>query len=634
MKAVGGRASKYRWLARPVIVTALFGLGVQIGLACWDRLTLPYSNPFGVVSKATLFHYNPASNYLRYLFLLAMPIVLLLAGYFACPRKLKDLLFKREAPISAGPVNRRSAFLLTALVLLSILAALNYETEIAWRPLDVFHEGESLGASVSWLHGQAPYKDFVLPHGVIQDPLRSVIAFKLFGRSIGAVRTFQSILKIVEFILLSLCVMLICQGNWLCILTALSLFWFAVLHVFETGFDTWTLTSPGARDITTFAFLASVLALKNHISGRSARSALLIIGSFLCTFLPLAALGYSVDRGIYLTIGAIPILTFLYIAYVRQSRFHRHCLASSALGVAAGILLLNGLTRGSLPEFVRHSLITEPRYFALLTGSGYPITQFKWKAVIVLVVANAYWVTLKLVQEYHSSDRNVSKTLRRFADGYFAEFTLLVVSLLAFCSSVLRTDWPHMRTGTSFAYLLTSLILARHYLPRLLVRDWARKTYAVVLAVGLIAWSACALSRISSQELLGKNFPLATPDSEFAASCLPTAEFLKANLANDEYFYALTSEGIWYYLVDKPCPTRFADVHIPGPNFYQGEVIQGLMDRKVKFIIYRNGRWTNAIDGVPTAVRVPLVVKYIHDNYVPYCLIDDNEIWRIKEKYQ
>lgn len=614
---------------RLVVPFVLFGLGIAIGFACWNKIILPYHNPWHVVGPVMVTEYNPSNNLVRFLFLLSMPVVLLLISYLACPGKLRDRIFRPADPQIAGTKGRMRHLLLIALVLLATLAAINSPTEVAWGPLDTLHEGESLGASVSYMHGQAPYKDFVVPHGMGQDPLRSVVAFKLFGRSIGAVRTLYSILKILDFILLGLVVLMALGGSYLWALTALALFAAPMFWSFKNAdFQVVCLGLFSVRELTSFAFLIAFIAFKNRISKQPVRLASLLVGGFLCAFIPFASTGYSADRGAYHFIAFVPISLILYLAYLRTSRYRIHYAASSALGALAGVLLLNMLTRGNLPAFIKHTYLIEPRYFGLLNGFIFPVKHFRWDGVLILVAANAFWVTLKLVQELRAG-----KGIRDFADKYFPEFALLILSVLVSSSGVARPDWIHMATGAVPSYMLTAVILSKHYLPRLFPGTAVRTGYACILAIGLLGWSVYGIHQASSEGLVGENFPLSVSDVELVpANYWPTVEFLKESLAADESFFTLTSEGVWYYLVDKPCPTRFSDVFYAATDFYQREMVEDLKRNKVKFIIYNNDCWTNLIDGIPTEARLPIVLDYINKNYEFITLVDDNEIWRIKER--
>ena len=79
--------------------------------------------------------------------------------------------------------------------------------------LNYFHEGETLGTAIDYLNNKVPYKDSIFAHGVFQDPLRSVIAFKIFGHSIAASRTADSILSIITLLLFSTFLYLLFEKN-------------------------------------------------------------------------------------------------------------------------------------------------------------------------------------------------------------------------------------------------------------------------------------------------------------------------------------------------------------------------------------------------------------------------------------
>ena len=74
--------------------------------------------------------------------------------------------------------------------------ALDTASYLSVDSLENFEEGQTLSAGMSYLNGGVPYRDFSVFHGLYDEPLRTAIAFKLFGPSIGAMRTFHSINKL------------------------------------------------------------------------------------------------------------------------------------------------------------------------------------------------------------------------------------------------------------------------------------------------------------------------------------------------------------------------------------------------------------------------------------------------------
>jgi hypothetical protein len=196
---------------------------------------------------------------------------------------------------------------------LTLLIGLNHPTYHAWGPFDFFHEGESLTAAQDYLAGRIPYKDSTSVHGVIQDPLRSVAAFAIFGRSIGSARAFESAIKILSFVLLSIVLMMI-MGNP--ILVAASLIGLGYLDLLSrTAF-------PGRvplyillpRDGVSLLFLLCLVCLAKRFSTGAKSQGFFLLTSALFSFLPVFALGYSFDRGLFLTIAYV-IFSVILIFY-------------------------------------------------------------------------------------------------------------------------------------------------------------------------------------------------------------------------------------------------------------------------------------------------------------------------------
>src|SRR3972149_2386437 len=68
-------------LARFSLTTALFTAGIIIGSLLWNRISLPFENPWGVTGLFTLIQYNPANNILRFIVFIISPFFLLSIFY-------------------------------------------------------------------------------------------------------------------------------------------------------------------------------------------------------------------------------------------------------------------------------------------------------------------------------------------------------------------------------------------------------------------------------------------------------------------------------------------------------------------------------------------------------------------------
>ena len=175
----------------------IFGVTFAIFLCTYDRIQLPFSNPWGIVGLLSAQEYNPLNDMIRFLFLLTAPSVVLI--FFFSSRFTRELFISGIASVhSFGPATSGKWFLRFFIYLL-VVAALFIACGATYRvhTLDTYHGGETLGAAIDYLSGKVPYRDTIFYHGAFRDPLRSVLAFKLFGKSIAAVRTLETILRII-----------------------------------------------------------------------------------------------------------------------------------------------------------------------------------------------------------------------------------------------------------------------------------------------------------------------------------------------------------------------------------------------------------------------------------------------------
>ncbi len=616
-------------LIRYALFIALFVAGVVIGLLLWERIELPFQNPWGVKGRLTEIRYNPSNDVLRFAVLLFSPLILLFGCRLAAGRRLDDLIFPEgasRAPAAdqpAGGLSRLQRSLLAVLLVASsVVVALNIPTFHSSGAFDSFHEGETLGPAVSYMAGETPYRDFIFLHGLYENPLRSVAAFRLFGRSIASVRTLESIMKTLMFVSLSWLLLVLFRSRPLQSFITLAVL--SVLHL--SG----SLGLPGlmlikTRDITVFLFLVAAVVLRDAGRAGERRPGRLFFAGFAFSFIPLASFGYAVDRGVFLSAAYLILFPILYLLYFSRPGVRGRFLSYSFVGLVSAGVLLAVLLRGGFTEFVRYALLTMPRYRELMSGYVYPVFNKLFLAAVVLVAANAFWVATRYMRELKLSGGRPGAALRNFLDGYLAEFALLLLAVLNFRTALGRSDWSHVAYSLPLTYVLSAYIVLRHYGGRLRAR---RSTGARLLALLLALALASGTYRIYSGDLLRENFPLGVEDSALIPDNYKDAvSFLRENLSPEESFFTMTAEASWYYFVDRPSPCRFPVIIFAMPYFYQEEVVRDLGRRNVKFVLYRNGYWSNRIDGFTNEERLPIIARYIRENFEFYRKIDDNEIW-------
>jgi len=623
-------------LIRYTVLTALFAAGIVAGLLLWEGIELPFQNPWGVKGRLTEIQYNPANDVLRFAVFVSLPVFLLAAVYLAGGRRIRDVLFPGDRGPSAGdsppdlpPVCR--VLLPVILVTCSVVAALNIPTFHASGRFDSFHEGETLGPAVSYMAGETPYRDFIFLHGLYENPLRSVTAFRLFGRSIASVRTLESIMKILAFVSLSLLMLVLFRGRYLYSFTALALL--AFLHL-SGNFNLPRLMLVKTRDITVFLFLTTVVLLRDAGRSGDRRLKRVFVTGFFFSFIPLIAFMYTVDRGVFLFASYMIIFPLMYLLYFSRADTRGCFLWSSSLGLFSAAALAALLIGDGLPEFVRYAFLTMPRYRELMSGYVYPVFNKLFLAAVVLIAANAFWVASRFLRELHLGGGSFRSSAGSFMEKYLVEFSMLLLSVFLFRTALGRSDWPHVAYSLPVTYILSACIVLKHHSGILRPRRF-RSMYGYLLAALVTLTLFLGTYRIYGDGLLRENFPLGVEDSAIIPdNYKATISFLKENLSPDESFFTMTAEASWYYFIDRPSPCRFPVIIFAMPYFYQDEVVRDLERRNVKFVLYRNSNWSNRIDGFPNEERLQIIAGYIRDRFEFYRKIDDNEIWIRKGQVQ
>ena len=607
-----------------LFLSVIFIAGIIIALFLSDKISLPFNNPWGVVGLLTVQQYNPANDILKFLIIITLPSLLLIAGFILLKKHITfeningktdfgdDFFFRKG---SAG-----KKLLVSLSFIFVIIIPLNIQTyHSCGETVDTFHEGETMGTALSYLAGDIPYKETIFVHGLFADPLRSVLAFRLFGRSIGAVRTLQSIIKLISFLLLFLALLKLFHNNYL---YATGTFFILTVAIFLK----FLLILP--RDVTTFLFIYLFLTLNEIFEDNSKFSPLrFIILTFFYSLIPFASFAYSIDRGFYLSAVYILFSPLLFIVHNKKN-FAKYFIPSSVSGIVSAILLLGYLLKWDFADFFTFTFLIMPKYKELMDGMIYPFSSLKFLFPIAIITLSLLWIVYAFLNTPLQRNK-IFIQVREFIKLHLIEIFLLVISVFFFRSALGRSAWEHITYSSTAIYILAVFISIRYFIHPFLSEN--RRFYKLVFILTIISLStviAAGTYRIFKNGLIAANFPYQTGDSEFIpANYKETIAFLNSNLDDDESFFTMTSEAMWYYFINKPSPTAFPVVWFAMPEFYQKRVIEDLESGNVKIVLYKNDFWTNAIDGFSSQERLPLIDSYIKKNYSLFKMIDDNKLW-------
>lgn len=547
--------------------------------------------------------------------------------------KKSRLLFKLTHTVDYNQTkypNKRYIYFVL-LVIFSVIVSLKvttYHAEPKW--FDTFHEGESLGTAVSYMHGKVLYKDVIFCHGAFQDPLKSVLSFKIFKESIGAAKTLDSCLKVLSFILLIFLLIRLYKWNFrntlATFLMVTAILFNSYLQFVFPNLIKYDLILLIPRDFTIFSFLIVLTYIGDIINNLEFNKIKVFLIFFLFSFIPFATLGLYTDRAIYLILTCLIIFSLLFITHLRKRNNKTLILIAFSSGIILAFFFLWMILEKGFFYFFEYSFIIMPKYHELLDGYVFPVFDSNFLFACIVISFNLFWLT-NLFLKVLLIEKKFLSAIKNFSVKYLNEFAILLLSVLLFKNALGRADLEHVVYSMAMAYLLSFYILIKYYLFKFLTK----KVTIVLISVSLII-SVFLMFKIKSENLIKGNFPLTVDDSFYIPdNYKSTISFLNENLKEDEDFLTLTSEASWYYFLKKPSPVRFPVIWLAATDFYQNETVCDLKKKNVKFVLYRNNNWTNTMDGFTNEERLPIIIKYIKCNFIFYKKIEDNELW-VKKK--
>lgn len=628
------------WLSSPYLYIFLISYyGVWLS---WNHIILPYKDHAGIISYLPSLRINPSNNILRFLMAILIPPLICWLFWVVSNN--------RFTKIYSGSKRIRYTFkafiLFASLLLCAFMGIVQSSTNPANNPpdtyggpykyalIDTFHEGETLAPAISYEQPNLkPYRDFVPIHGVFQDAYRTVIAFRLFGHSIGASRAMASILTILGFGVYFLLLIVIFRGNLF--KSALGLVILALLLVPSTTLPTVGQFIFGVqlpfRDIATMLFLmAAIVGLRALFAKRSV---LHISMSMSVGFVAVVGFANSLDRAIY--IAALSVLWLLMIFIVSPfMSFVKHSLLPYILGCLIGLPLLGLALKWAFKDFLTY-VVTISKYKEYLDGMVFQQPDVATSLVLLSVSAGILfggarlWKALsdqkvknkKSIFNKASAIKNAMSPLVR---QHYIYILLFATATIFLRSAIGRAELSHFVYVVQWLYLFFAVMFIKFFYSRLNKNNFASFVTILLLSVMFVSYGG----RVKSIDIAHDTFPINLKDSEIVRpDYLQTADFLKQNLHGQETFVTLTSEGTWYYLADKPSPIRYFVIWYAFTATQRNEIADQLdSNSNIKYIV-TNNNWTSNFDYVPNPQRFPEVYKVLNNRYVPTVGFGQQTVW-------
>jgi len=137
------------------------------------------------------------------------------------------------------------------------------------------------------------------------------------------------------------------------------------------------------------------------------------------------------------------------------------------------------------------------------------------------------------------------------------------------------------------------------------------------------------VSQVKHIDIHNDAFPIHVSDSVLVQTdYLQTARYLKLNLHGQDSFVTLTSEGIWYYLVNKPSPITYPIIWYAYTAPEREKIASQIQDNShIKYIV-TNNNWTSDFDYVPNPTRFPEVYQVLDKYYQPKIGFGGQTVWQ------
>ncbi len=637
-----------KFLPKLIVATPFFFAGYFSVIAVWAFIKLPAKTGFpdGVISYTTIHGTNPLNDYLRIAVLFIVALIALAFGF-----KTGELVVKRftreQLPSGSsdpeitgaevrpddyidrlGTFSRfliSSAFLLVAIPLLGRFGLYHVLT-------DGFHEGEMFGYLPAWKATGAIFTDAFIIHGFGRNILPAIFADFLSGGGdtiIYYTRFYNFITAVIALVFMWMIIKqtydLFTGGKrspFRSVLMMISSF-LAVKFLFYMN-----VPVTGRDMILFFQMSASLFLLKSAFT-RENRN-VMISAIVLGLTLPLGFLN-AYDRGI---IGiVVTVVTLFILLYTVRKGF----LATFAAGVA-GVVISGAAIYFALGKSELAAMLEQVNYWSkyadliwdveLTSRSFVSITLFGIQNIFVLVLA-----VYLLITWFRGTEKRVE-----FVKRYAGLILTVAVSLVFLRMAAGRSDTNHLFDATVPVIIVTTFLLTVFF-----ESDSYRGLFALRETGGKIVrgvWIAALFLAVAVNKPVDAFSQYARvvtngaeTDRELADKYYVTAaDSIKKEMKGEKYFYTLSSEGVWYHLLNARPPVRFHQLLYARTADYQKEVIDSLEKLKPSIILFSNDRFPGVMDSVSVFNSNGRIMSYVIANYRPFRFIEGQWFWKREAK--
>jgi hypothetical protein len=598
-----------------------------ITLATWlilvpfvNSIKIPLGeNTKGVISLASIENISPYTDYLKYIILLLTPPLI---------ATLVLNLNQKPLRIILRVINHRYTWIgISSILLLTWLINTPFnQFRINSTLIDSFHEGEFLGFLPNFIQLKQPFIDTVLIHGYGVDVLPSWLAKNLATQNNGIALTRLFV-------------------NLENVITCVGYFWIL--------WELINLAEINKNRLKIFLISCIIFCVFDGIfykfDGRRGTSFIIQLALTL-RFFRIAESQPKQAQWLSVLIGASIPSSFFYI-YDRAIYFIAVYLCASILSLfidkKTTIIWLRGTLIGIISVTIIsiiflgfeqiNAIISQVLYWGkygrYISFIPLPPLELSW-------TSQTFWLSMffqSAVLVYLILDfKNQELKLRPFVQKNTLIILLLTPASVYMRITLDRSDIGHAYHGALITTFLVIYLIYLGYkhqiepqLSQLNITPIQQSLTVLLLIVIILSEPGFNLVRGMEKITQLPTF-LSTPDSKLLKpDYLEAWNTLKPEIEQQSCFFTLTSEGLWYYLFDKPSCSKYSYVLYAKPTVAQQEVIQELNETKPDILLLTNEMWyQNPWDEILKSESASLIYQNVLTTYRPYKTVQSHWFWK------
>lgn len=588
-----------------------------IGTLLWGKIEFKYANPEEVVGYYSIFKYSPLNDNFRFILFISFVLLTYLLSFIYF-NKIKINICKNSFILERNTNSQENISLIFLYALIIIQLIFFFSKDLNFNPIDLFHEGQALSGALNFKILNRLWSNSFVITSLFVDILNANIAWNLFEiQSLSSYRFFIEILNLICSLLILIFIFKFTNGiNLNKNLKTVFYIFLVFLILILTSNNTFSY-----RDIPLFIFLIIVYEI-------FCQNKNLKLNSFFLGILPIISLLWSLDRGIFIIAGYIPLILILSI-----NQKIRELLIIFTFLIISIISFYILIGQNEFLFFLSNSYDIL-RSSDLLNGIIHPIPftnqpeSSRATKNLLIIIINGILVLNYILRK----QQNLNKNLIIFILFYY------FLSLIFYKIGVTRSDGGHLKQAISLNIILLLYFVVLNLLILINKKFNIKKnliistSYLLILLLFVTNLPNNFIENISSFKSRYKNYINLDDQFYLNISEKNLIQNLKNLTQNEKCFQIFSYETAISYFLNKPSCTKFYHIMNMGPKKNQFLFIKELKEANPVYILiggnYQNignmkGRDKNELS---PKYRFVYIDKFINENYKIFKKVDN---WQI-----